>query len=187
MNLAVFCASAQNIDGCYKEAAKELGKLIGCSGWELIYGGTDVGLMKIVADSTISNGGKVTGIIPTCILERGVGAKGLEHLVVVSDMKERKAMMRAEADVFIALPGGWGTLEEIIETITLKQLGEHQKPIIFLNISGFYDDLFACIANMTQKGFISSVYKDLYIELQRVEDIKPYLKQYNEKTVVSKY
>ncbi|MBR2980709.1 MAG: TIGR00730 family Rossman fold protein [Odoribacter sp.] len=187
MKLAVFCASAKQLEREYFEVAEEVGKLIGEVGGELIYGGTNLGLMKVVADATIKHGGRVTGIIPTCIADRGVAAEGLERLIVVADMKERKALMREEADGFVALPGGWGTLEEIIETITLKQLGEHRKPIIFLNIAGFYDGFLKFIEEITKKGFVSSVYQDLYVVLQRVNEIMPYLEQYKEKEIVAKY
>ena len=187
MKLAVFCASAKQLEREYLEAAEEVGKLIGEARGELIYGGTNLGLMKVVADATIKHGGSVTGIIPTCIADRGVAAEGLNRLLVVADMKERKALMREEADGFIALPGGWGTLEEIIETITLKQLGEHRKPIMFLNIAGFYDGFLNFIKEITRQGFVSSAYQDLYVVLQRVEEVKPYLEQYREKEVSAKY
>ena len=184
---AVFCASAQEIDVNYVEAAKEVGRIIGEIGGELIYGGTNLGLMKVVADATTEFGGKVTGVIPTCIADRGVAAEGLDRLLLVADMKERKAWMRQEADVFIALPGGWGTLEEVIETITLRQLGEHQKPIIFLNISGFYDGFLKFVAEITKQGFVSSVYQELYVVLNQVEEILPYLEHYTEKAIETKY
>lgn len=187
MRIAVFCSSANDVGPNYMEAARLMGKLIGESGWELVYGGTNTGLMKEVADTTISFGGKVTGIIPECILKRGVAAENLENLIVVSDMKERKAYMREAADAFIALPGGWGTLEEITETITLKQLGEHKKPIVFLNISGFYDAFIKFINDITQQGFVSPIYERLYKVLSSVEEVIPYLEQYHEHAVVCKY
>ncbi|MDE6452465.1 MAG: TIGR00730 family Rossman fold protein, partial [Odoribacter sp.] len=132
MKIAVFCASA-NVAPVYMEAAEKLGEYIGKSGWELVYGGTNMGLMDKVARSTMAHGGKVTGIIPACISERGVAAEGVDCLIETVDMKERKALLREHADAFVALPGGWGTLEEISEVITLKQLGEHNKPVVFLN------------------------------------------------------
>lgn len=131
MRVAVFCASANEVEPCYFREAGRLGKRIGELGWQLIYGGTNIGLMREVADATIRQGGEVTGIIPECIRDRGVAAGGLKQLIVAPDMKERKYLLREHADAFIALPGGWGTLEEITEVITLKQLGQHNKPIVF--------------------------------------------------------
>ena len=131
MRVAVFCASANEVEPCYFREAGRLGKRIGELGWQLIYGGTNIGLMREVADATIRQGGEVTGIIPECIRDRGVAAGGLKQLIVAPDMKERKHLLREHADAFIALPGGWGILEEITEVITLKQLGQHNKPIVF--------------------------------------------------------
>lgn len=108
-----------------------------------------MGLMKEVAEATIRFGGEVTGIIPECIYKKGVAAK-LNHLIIASDMKERKYLLREQADAFIALPGGWGTLEEITEVITLKQLEEHHKPILFLNTAGFFMTIFRIYSNHTE-------------------------------------
>ena len=145
MRVAVFCASANEVEPCYFREAGRLGKRIGELGWQLIYGGTNIGLMREVADATIRQGGEVTGIIPECIRDRGVAAGGLKQLIVAPDMKERKHLLREHADAFIALPGGWGTLEEITEVITLKQLGQHNKPIVFLNTAGYYKLFFEFI------------------------------------------
>lgn len=187
MKIAVFCASADGIAPVYMEAAERLGKNIGEAGCELVYGGTNVGLMGIVANATMSYGGRVTGIIPECISRRGVAAQGLDCLIETADMKERKALLRKQADAFVALPGGWGTLEEIIEVITLKQLGEHSKPIVFLNISGFYDGLLKFIRDIRGHGFISSAYDHLYEVLGHADEVIPYFQQYKEFSVVQKY
>ena len=186
MKIAVFCASA-NVASIYTEAAEKLGEYIGKSGWELVYGGTNIGLMDKVAKSTMIHGGKVTGIIPACISKHGVAAEGLDCLIEAVDMKERKALLREHADAFVALPGGWGTLEEISEVITLKQLGEHNKPVIFLNIAGFYDGLLNFIGDIQKQGFVSSAYDCLYEIFSRVEDVIPYLRQYKSVPVVPKY
>lgn len=108
MRVAVFCASANEVEPCYFREAGRLGKRIGELGWQLIYGGTNIGLMREVADATIRQGGEVTGIIPECIRDRGVAAGGLKQLIVAPDMKERKYLLREHADAFIALPGGLG-------------------------------------------------------------------------------
>lgn len=187
MRVAVFCASASHLKPVYMEAARMLGKSIAETGWELVYGGTNMGLMYEVARETMRFGGKVTGIIPECIARYGVAAQGLDELIVASDMKERKALLRSHADAFVALPGGWGTLEEITEVITLKQLGEHRKPIVFLNINGFYEGLMDFIAHVRAQGFISSAYDGLYEVLDRTEEVIPYLQHYKVSQVVSKY
>ena len=127
-----------------------MGEEIARHSCEVVYGGTNCGLMREVAQAALRAGGKVKGIIPACIQEKGITATGLTELVITSDMKERKQKMRETADAFLAMPGGWGTLEEITEVITLKQLGIHNKPVIFLNIEGFYDSFFS---------FIQDVYK----------------------------
>ena len=113
----MFCASSESVDNVYFEAAADLGKEIVMRGWGLLYGGTNCGLMREVSDAVKNGGGEVTGIIPQCIVDRGVSAEGISELIVAPDMKERKSMMREKADAFIALPGGWGTLEEITEVI----------------------------------------------------------------------
>lgn len=187
MNVAVFCASANGVGSVYFDDARKLGETIGSRGWKLVYGGTCVGLMHQVAAATIYCGGKAIGVIPECIKSRGVAAEGLDELVVASDMKERKHLLRTYADAFVALPGGWGTLEEITEVITLKQLGQHNKPIVFLNTDGFYDGLWEFIASIREKGFVASVYDKLYYVAHTVEEVLDYLEGYQVTENVSKY
>lgn len=187
MKIAVFCASANGIDPKYFEAARSLGRWIGKSKGKLVYGGTNVGLMREVATSTFSNGGEVMGIIPRCILEKGVAAESYCQLVVAEDMKERKHLLRENADAFIALPGGWGTLEEITEVITLKQLGVHCKPILFLNTDGFYDTFFQFIRNIREEGFISENYDQIYTVVYSAEEAMEYLQSYEATEVQAKY
>ena len=182
MKIAVFCASANNIDEAFFDTARELGEKIGEKGWHLFYGGTDMGLMKEVAEATIRCGGEVTGIIPECIYKKGVAAK-LNHLIIAPDMKERKCLLREQADAFIALPGGWGTLE----VITLKQLGEHHKPILFMNTLGFYNPFLEFIQTIQKQGFISSAYNQIYQVIERVEEAFQYLNYYKEESIVTKY
>jgi len=187
MKIAVFCASANQLSPVFTEAARMLGKCIAEAGWELVYGGTNVGLMNEVARATQQNGGRVTGIVPECISKRGVMAEGLDCLIIAPDMKERKALLREHADAFVALPGGWGTLEEITEVITLKQLGEHQKPIVFLNIAGFYDGFMSFIEKIKTQGFVSPAYDKLYKLLSCAEEVVPYLCRYKADAVRDKY
>ncbi|CCZ06220.1 TIGR00730 family Rossman fold protein [uncultured Culturomica sp.] len=187
MNIAVFCASSNRVKGVYAEAARKLGREMAQRGWNLIYGGTNCGLMREVADAVLEQGGGVKGIIPRCIAERGVKAEKLTDLIVVPDMKERKYLMRKAADAFIALPGGWGTLEEITEVITLKQLGLHQKPIVFINTDGFYDLFFDFINKAFEESFVSSAYKGLYKVVDEVVEAVAYIADYKEEKMVSKY
>ena len=187
MNVAVFCASSNRVKGVYAEAARKLGREMAQRGWNLIYGGTNCGLMREVADATIRQGGEVTGIIPECIRDRGVAAGGLKQLIVAPDMKERKHLLREHADAFIALPGGWGTLEEITEVITLKQLGQHNKPIVFLNTAGYYKLFFEFIEHSRKAKFISSAYDHLYYIADAVEPALDYIQKYQPIPQVKKY
>lgn len=187
MKIAVFCASANDVERVYFEDARELGRRIGESGWQLVYGGTNVGLMREVAEATMLYKGEVTGIIPECISKRGVAATGLDHLIIAPDMKERKHLLREHADAFIAMPGGWGTLEEITEVITLKQLGEHSKPIVFLNTAGFYNGFIDFIGNLRGQGFVSPAYDNLYFVSESVEGAIEYIRNYQPDRITSKY
>lgn len=187
MNICVFCASSEKMENVYFEAAAELGEEIVKNGWKLLYGGTNCGLMREVSDAVKKDGGKVTGIIPQCIVDRGVSAQGITELIVAPDMKERKSMMREKADAFVALPGGWGTLEEITEVITLKQLGIHNKPIVFVNTNDFYEYFFLFINNIRKEGFVSSAYDGLYTVVNDVEEAVSYIKKYKAKEFSSKY
>lgn len=187
MKVAVFCASAEKIPEIYPEAARDLGKRLARKNWDIIYGGTDCGCMRELAVAALAAGGKVEGVIPACIESRGVKADNLTKLSVVADMKERKQLMRDGADAFIALPGGWGTLEEITEVITLKQLGEHRKPIVFINTGGFYDPFFAFLQQISGQGFISSRYSGIYRIAGDAAEAIDYIEQYREKAFSPKY
>ncbi len=187
MNITVFCASADKIEQGYFDAARSLGEGIAQRLWNLIYGGTNCGLMRIVAEATLAGGGKVTGIIPRCIAERGVASRSVTELVVVEEMKERKQLMREQADAFIALPGGWGTLEEITEVITLKQLGIHQKPIVFVNTGGFYESFWKFMEQAAEKGFVSEAYQGLYQVVRTSEEALEYIAGYEPRMVCPKY
>lgn len=187
MKVAVFCASADEVGEVYKEAARLLGKEIAWHSWELIYGGTNCGLMREVAEAALQEGGKVRGVIPRCIVEKGMAARNLTELIEVEDMKERKQLMREQADAFVALPGGWGTLEEITEVITLKQLGLHHKPVVFLNTAGFYEDFFGFIRQATCKGFISGAYDGGYTLAATPSEALDYITLHREEKYILKY
>jgi uncharacterized protein (TIGR00730 family) len=134
--------------------AVELGRLLAARGIGLVYGGAHVGLMSAVADAVLAGGGHVTGVIPQALVEKEVAHDGLTDLRVVTTMHERKALMAELADGFIALPGGWGTLDEFFEILTWAQLGIHQKPCGLLNVLGYFDPLLAFLDHAVQQGFV---------------------------------
>jgi uncharacterized protein (TIGR00730 family) len=154
MNICVFCGSSLGSEAIYSASAQELGCLLAHSNSTLIYGGGNVGLMGILADSVLLNGGKVIGVIPDFLLRREVAHNGLTELEVVDSMHERKRRMADLADAFIALPGGWGTLDELAEILTWKQLGLIDSPIGLLNINSYFDHLLAQMKVMTRDGFL---------------------------------
>lgn len=186
MNVCVFCASSE-VGKEYFKAAEEVGRKIVENGWDLLYGGTNCGLMRKVSDVVEELDGRVTGVIPQCIVDKGMAARGLTRLIVTADMKERKSVMREMSDAFIALPGGWGTLEEITEVITLKQLGVHNKPIVFLNTNEYFEYFFLFIHNARKEHFISAAYDDLYFVTDDVEEAMEYIRNYSPGEVEAKY
>lgn len=163
MNLCVFCGSATGLLPIFEEEAKQLGKLIGTAGHTLVYGGGNVGLMGILADATLAHGGKVIGVIPEFLLQREVGHKGLTQLEVVGSMHERKKRMADLSDAFIAMPGGWGTLDELAEILTWKQLQLIHQPVGILNTHNFFDALLAQMEQMTAMGFLKKSNLDFLI------------------------
>jgi uncharacterized protein (TIGR00730 family) len=156
--VCVFCASAAGASPEYLQAARELGRQIAERGHGLLYGGATVGAMGAVADAALAAGGEVVGVIPDVIREREIDHKGLTELHVVRTMHERKALLSSRADAFVALPGGYGTLDEFIEIVTWAQLKIHAKPCILVNLTvnggGFYDGLLAFLDHTVSEGFI---------------------------------
>jgi uncharacterized protein (TIGR00730 family) len=152
--VCVFCASAAGASPVYIEAAHELGRWIAERGYGLVYGGATVGAMGAVADAALAAGGEVVGVIPDVIREREIDHKGLTELRVVHTMHERKAMLAERADAFVALPGGYGTMDEFIEIVTWAQLKIHAKPCVLVNVHGFWDGLLAFLDQCVADGFI---------------------------------
>ena len=152
--LCVYCGANAGVSPDYAVAARELARVLVSENIALVYGGGKVGLMGVIADEVLRLGGEVTGVIPTQLVEREVGHTGLTRQFIVKDMHERKAMMASLSDAFIAMPGGYGTLEELFEMLTWAQLGLHAKPIGLLNVDRFYDGLIAFVENGQQQGFI---------------------------------
>ncbi len=155
LSICVYCGSRHGARPSYTAAARALGAAIGARGWQLVYGGGKVGLMGEVADATLAAGGRVVGIIPESLQQREVGHLGLSELHVVPTMHLRKQMMAERADLFIALPGGIGTLEELYEVWTWRQLGYHCHPIGLLNTEGYYDELLRFMGRSVTEGFLS--------------------------------
>ena len=160
VSVCVYCGSRHGVRPAYTHAARALGSAIGAQGWQLVYGGGKVGLMGEVADATLAAGGRVVGVIPQTLQKLEVGHTGLHELHVVPTMHARKQMMAERADVFIALPGGIGTLEELYEVWTWRQLGYHDQPIGLLNVEGYYDDLLRFMRSTVAEGFLAAAQND---------------------------
>lgn len=166
-NICVFCGSQSGTDLRYRRAAIELGGLLAQRGHGLVYGGGHVGLMGIVADAVLEAGGSVTGVIPRPMTERELAHETVTKLYVVSSMHERKALMASLSDAFIALPGGYGTLEELFEVIAWAQLGIHRKPIGLLNVAGYFDALLSLVDHMIAEGFIKTKHRGLFVTAEQ--------------------
>lgn len=153
-SVCVYCGSGKGLSPAYAIAARKLGKALADHGIRLVYGGGSLGLMGEVAKSALGAGGKVTGIIPTFLGAREQMLEDADELIVVDDMHTRKKLMFERSDAFVALPGGIGTLEELVEQLTWSQLGQHKKPIVVANIGGFWDPFLALLAHMKSETFI---------------------------------
>lgn len=162
-SLCVFCGSSSGKNTGIQEEAAELGRLLARENITLVYGGGSVGLMGILANATLSSGGKVIGVIPRAIERREIVHRGLTELHVVESMHERKAMMASLADGFMALPGGLGTLEELFEVMTWAQLGLHHKPIGLLNACGYYDPIMAFFDRAVTERYLWSDHKRIWV------------------------
>ena len=152
-SVAVFCGSRFGVDPAHRAAATEIGAAIGGRGWRLVYGGGEVGLMGVTARAALEAGGPVLGIIPQRLLGREVGKRDLTELRVTATMFERKELLIREADAFVVLPGGLGTLDEILDAVTLRQLGYHQKPILLLDLGGYWRACVALFEQFVAAGF----------------------------------
>lgn len=172
-NICVYCASSTQIQAAYFDAADRLGKILAGLNINLIYGGGATGLMGRVADSVLESGGKVTGIIPRFMCEEKWEHTGVTELVVTESMHERKEKMAMMADAAVALPGGCGTMEELLEVITWKQLGIFTKPIVILNTNGYYDSLINMLHQAVDENFMRDIHKDIWTVVALPEEIIP--------------
>ena len=175
--VCVYCGSSPGTDPAYVDAARAFGQILAENGIGLVYGGGGAGLMGEVASGVIRNGGTVTGIIPEFLVVREHAHRNVPNMVVTRDMHERKRKMFEMADAFVALPGGIGTLEELVEQLTWVQLGRHRKPVLIANIGGFWDPLRALIDHMKALEFIRGEYNFDLLVADRVADILPMLEQ----------
>lgn len=169
--LCVFCGSSMGLRPAYAEAAAELGALLAREGIQLVYGGGNVGLMGVVAKSCMESGGEVIGIIPRALFKKEHGNQAITRLEVVSSMHERKSRMSELSDGFVALPGGIGTFEELLEVLTWSQLGIHRKPVAVINVGGYFNPLLALLDNALDEGFLGAEHRGLLLVSDRLGDL----------------
>jgi len=185
-NICVFCSSSDALNEEFYHEAEMLAARMLEESFELVYGGARVGMMGRIARRMSENGAKVTGVIPELIYNKNIAEHSV-NLIVTEDMKSRKAKMAEMADAFVALPGGFGTLEELCEVITLKQLEYHQKPVVLVNTAGFYDRLLDFFEVFYQNSFAKSDYRGLYYVAGSSSDAIDYIKSYKPVSLESKW
>jgi hypothetical protein len=177
-SICVFCASSDAVDACYFDAAAELGAEIARRNYNLVYGGTSVGLMRAVAHAVHAGGGHVIGIIPEAIRDMGIAYETADELIVTRTMGERKAKMHERSQAFVVLPGGFGTLEEFFEVLTLRQLKYHDKPIVLLNVNAFFNPLLELFEHLYAGRFARAEHHSLYHVASTAAGALEYLEAY---------
>jgi cytokinin riboside 5'-monophosphate phosphoribohydrolase len=187
MNICVFSSSSNAIDDLYFKEASELGRLIGEGGHTLINGGANVGLMEAVTMAARKAGAKTIGVIPERFVKRSLTSNHAHEMIFTKDMQERKARMREISDAFIALPGGFGTLEEVLEVLTLRQLSYHTKPVVFINTGNFYEHLFKQFEYSFSEKFAKESYRSLYFEAGNALEAMKYIDGYSPVELDSKW
>lgn len=178
MKIAVFCGSSYGNDPKFAHCARDIGHYMASQGIDLVFGGGKVGLMGEVADAALAGGGKVFGVIPESLRDRELAHQGLTELTVVSGMHERKARMAAQADAFVALPGGPGTMDELFEAWTWAQLGYHNKPCAIYNAFGYYDQLLYFLNTMADSGFMKPHHRQMLVVEDQPESLLQALMRY---------
>src|SRR4029079_9571173 len=176
--ITVYCSSSKSLASVYYDAGRELGRAIAENGWKLVYGGNNIGLMGVLADAVRDGGGKVVGITPKLFFDQGLDDKACDELVVTDGMRDRKAILEERGEAFIAMPGGLGTFEEIFEIIVGKQLGFHNKPIVLLNINGYWSPLLELIDRAIDQNFIKPKARELFYVTSTVADAMTHLRTY---------
>lgn len=178
MNIAIYCGSALGANPKYEQAAREIGEWIAERGNTLVYGGGNIGLMGIVANTVLSRGGRVIGVIPEFLVEHELAHEHLTEIHVTKTMQERKSEMISLADCYIALPGGPGTLEEISEVVSLARVGQHRNPCIFYNSTGYYDRLEAFFRHMVSEGFLDEPAFEKTLFAKKIEEMDDFIREY---------
>jgi uncharacterized protein (TIGR00730 family) len=177
-SVCVYCGSNFGTDPIYTEAAKAMGRTLAERGLRLVYGGGQVGLMGVVADACIDAGGEVTGVIPDFLHHKEIAHPRVQDMHIVTSMHERKLMMADNADAFIAMPGGLGTLEELFEVWTWSQLGRHKKPVGLLNMKGYWDKLTGFLDHMREEGFVEGRHRDMLVQGETPDAVLAALEAY---------
>lgn len=185
--MCVYCSSSNNLPEKFYVVSKELGEKLAQKGFDMVYGGTTVGMMGVIANNALQNGAEVIGVIPERIASFGLKHPELAKVIVTKDMRERKATMEKYADVFVAMPGGFGTFEEIFEILVAKQLGYHDKPVIFVNFDGYYDNMIKMFNTLYENNFAKEEMKSLYFIAKTVDEIFGYVETYAPKEFVHKW
>lgn len=182
LSICVYSSSSNHIDDRYFAAAGELGRLIGTGGHTLVFGGGNIGLMNAMAVEVQKSGGKVVGVIPIALRQRAWCLESSDELIVTDGLRDRKAIMEERAEAFIAMPGGFGTLEELLEIITLKQLRYHAKAIVILDVGGYYDPLLEQFERMFAEGFARRKFAELYHVAASPSEALDYIEHYRPTT-----
>lgn len=185
--ICVYCSSSNNLPEKFYVFSKELGEKIGKNGYNMVYGGTTVGMMGVIANNALENGADVIGVIPEKIASFGLKHPALAKVIVTKDMRERKATMEQYADVFVCAPGGFGTFEEVFEILVAKQLCYHDKPIIFMNFDNYYSDMFKMFDTVYVNRFAKEEMKSLYYIATSADDMFDYIKTYQPMEFVHKW
>ena len=185
--LCVYCSSSNSLPEKFYIVSKELGEKLAQKGFDMVYGGTTVGMRGVIANNALENGAEVIGVIPERIASFGLKHPELAKVIVTKDMRERKATMEKYADIFVAMPGGFGTFEEIFEILVAKQLGYHDKPVIFVNFDGYYDNMIKMFDTLYENRFAKEEMKSLYFIANTVDEIFEYVDTYAPKEFVHKW
>ena len=187
MSICVFCSSQDRIAPKFFEAARELGAAIGERGYTLVYGAGRVGLMGAVAEAVQAHGGRVVGVIPEALNKEGIVYEQADELIVTRDLRERKGVMDRRSDAFVALPGGFGTMDEVFETLTLKQLRYHDRPLVLLDVDGFFAPMTRLLEQIVEGGFALEHHRQLYHFASDVPGVFEYLEGYEPPEVWGKW
>jgi uncharacterized protein (TIGR00730 family) len=186
-SLTVYCSSSRAVPRHYFDAAEACGRAIAHNNWTLIYGGNSVGLMQALADTARAAGGKVVGVTPKLMVDKGIHDSLADELVVTNTMRDRKALMEERGDAFLTLPGGLGTFEEIFEIIVGKQLGYHNKAIVLLNVARYFDPLLHMIEHGIAQSFIKPKVRELYFVASSVDEAIAHFKSYQPPPLTDKW